>query len=153
MFAELLSVENTSVSLSQGTKDAVLLELGELVARTIDGATAQSVRKVLADREALASTGVGSGVAIPHGRLPGLERVRVGIGVHTRGVSFDAIDGRPVHIFVVVLSPDNEPGQHLRLLRHASLMLREDAVRRRLLACPDAASLYAAFAEEDSRAR
>lgn len=153
MFAELLSRENVSASLVQGTKDAVLLELGELVARSIDGATSQSVRKVLADREALASTGVGSGVAIPHGRLPGLDRVRVGVGVHPRGVAFDAIDGRPVHIFIVVLSPDNEPGHHLKLLRHASLMLREDAVRRRLLACPDAAALYDVFVEEDARAR
>ena len=96
MFAELLSVENVSATLTSGTKDAVLLELGELVARSIEGATSQSVRKVLADREALASTGVGSGVAIPHGRLAGLDRVRVGIGVHQKGVGFDAIDGRPV---------------------------------------------------------
>jgi PTS system nitrogen regulatory IIA component len=153
LFAELLSVENVSASLVQTTKDAVLLELGELVSRSIEGATPQSVRKVLADREALASTGVGSGVAIPHGRLPGLDRVRVGIGVHQRGVGFDAIDGRPVHIFVVVISPDHEPGQHLRLLRHASLMLREEPVRRRFLACTDASSFYAAFVEEDARAR
>ena len=153
MFAELLSVENVSASLSSGTKDAVLLELGELVARSIEGATSQSVRKVLADREALASTGVGSGVAIPHGRLSGLDRVRVGIGVHQRGVGFDAIDGRPVHIFVVVLSPDHEPGQHLRLLRHASLMLREEPVRKRLLAAQDTQALYDVFAEEDARAR
>lgn len=153
MFAELLSAENVSATLTQGTKDAVLLELGELVARSIEGATSQSVRKVLADREALASTGVGSGVAIPHGRLSGLDRVRVGIGVHPRGVPFDAIDGRPVHIFIVVLSPDHEPGQHLRLLRHASLMLREEHVRARLLACKDAAALHAAFVDEDARAR
>lgn len=153
MFAELLTVENVSASLTQGTKDAVLLELGELVARSIPGSSGQSVRKVLSDREALASTGVGSGVAIPHGRLPGLDRVHVGIGVHKRGVGFDAIDGRAVHIFVVVVSPDHEPGQHLRLLRHASLMLREEPVRRRLLDAADAAALYDVFTDEDARAR
>jgi PTS system nitrogen regulatory IIA component len=97
------------------------------------GLDVAAVHRVLAERESLASTGVGSGVAIPHGRLPGLSSIQAALGICQQGVSFDAIDGRPVHIFVAILAPEQQSSQHLKVLARVSRVLRDAPTRARLL--------------------
>lgn len=128
--AELLDTGRVSTSLKGSDKNGVLRELAELF--SADGLDADHVYRVLSEREALASTGVGSGVAIPHGRLRGLEEMRAAMGIHHEGVAFDAVDGQPVHIFVAVLAPDRRPSEHLKALARISRLLRRDTVRRQL---------------------
>jgi PTS system nitrogen regulatory IIA component len=106
---------------------------------------------VLADREVVASTGVGSGVAIPHGRVDGLSTMRAALAICPKSVDFDAIDGEPVRILVAVLAPNRHTGDHLKALARISRLLRDESVRMRLLRAQDAVSLHAIVAEEDAR--
>lgn len=125
--------------------------MARLFCETHSSLGVESIYRVFAEREALASTGVGSGVAIPHGRLAGLDRMEAALAIHTRGVPFDAVDGRPAHIFVAVLAPERRPSEHLKALARISRLLRDEQVRQRLLdvtAAPEAVSLIEA---EDDR--
>lgn len=123
--------ERVTITLNGGDKGAVLRELAQLLAD--DTVSAEAVHQSLEAREQLASTGVGSGVAIPHGRVAGLDGLRAALGVHKKGVSFDAVDGEPVHVLVAILAPEGKPSQHLKTLAAASRLLRDDEVRKRLL--------------------
>jgi nitrogen PTS system EIIA component len=136
--AEILHVGRVTVSLQASDKDGVLRALANLFAATSEALDADEVFRVLADREALASTGVGSGVAIPHGRIGGVEQLQAALAVHPGGVAFDAVDGRPAHIFVAVLAPERQPSEHLKALARISRLLRDERVRQGLLEAVDA---------------
>jgi nitrogen PTS system EIIA component len=136
--AEILHVGRVTVSLQASDKDGVLRALAKLFAATTEALDADEVFRVLADREALASTGVGSGVAIPHGRIGGVEQLQAALAVHRGGVAFDAVDGRPAHIFVAVLAPERQPSEHLKALARISRLLRDERVRQGLLEAEDA---------------
>jgi PTS system nitrogen regulatory IIA component len=107
--------------------------------------------EALLGRERAASTGVGDGVALPHARLPGLARVAGALGRSRLGVDFGAADGRPCHLVFLLVAPESAPGDHLRALSRVARLLRDAALRRRLVEAPDAASLYARLTEEDVR--
>lgn len=139
MLGALLDVNRVALSPRASDKDAVLREVADLLTapeRTLD---AEAVYDVLARREALASTGVGRGVAVPHGRVSGIGSVRMALAITREGVPFDAIDQMPVHIIVGMLGPAEEPRKHLAALADVSRILRDEAVRARLLAARTAA--------------
>ncbi len=96
--------------------------------------TQEAILQVLEERERLATTGVGSGVAVPHGRLD-VSETRAALLIVPQGVAFDAIDGRDVHLVVGVLAPEAQPTKLLRMLADASRVLRESETRRQLVAC------------------
>lgn len=139
--AELLDPRRVSLALKAKDKQGVLAELADLLVD--EGEDPASIVEVLWAREQLASTGVGSGVAIPHGRLSGLSSIRAALGVHPEGVAFDAIDGERVHVFVAILAPEDRPSQHLKLLAQVSRLLRRKEVRERLRAATDYGAVVA----------
>jgi PTS system nitrogen regulatory IIA component len=96
----------------------------------------------LQEREQLGSTGVGAGVAIPHCKLPGLGRGIVAIGVTAEGVDFGAVDGRPVRLFFLVVSPSESPGEHLQALAAISRWVKGDQHVAKLLALSDPKAIY-----------
>lgn len=147
--AELLHPERVNRSLEASDKNEVLRSLAALFTVTNSNLGVGAVYEVFADREALASTGVGSGVAIPHGRIAGLGRMQAAMGIHHAGVSFDAVDGSPVYIFVAVLAPERRPSEHLKALARISRLLRNDEVRRQLLDAPDAASVIECISQQE----
>lgn len=149
--SEILSEGCVSVSLGASTKAGVLSELAALYARSDLAVAPEVIADVLEERERLASTGVGSGVAIPHGRLSDIPGVRLVLGMHRDGVDFDAVDGRPVHIFVGVLAPDGQASQHLKVLARVSRLLRDSAFRERLLAAGSAEEAHRCLLEMDER--
>ncbi|MCS6987663.1 MAG: PTS sugar transporter subunit IIA [Sphingomonadaceae bacterium] len=108
--------------------------------------SARAIETALLDREALGSTGFGGGVAIPHGRLPGLERPVAGVLRLARPVDFDSFDGQPVWLVVVLLSPEREAGQHLKALARLSRAVRAPGVRERIRGAADAAAIHAILA-------
>lgn len=148
LFRDILGLEAVTTSLSASTKEGAISELSRLLARSI-GIESDPIRRVLSERERLASTGVGSGVAIPHGRLSTIPALRVALAIHRTGLHFDAIDGQPVHVFVAIVGPDNDPSAHLKLLARASRILREESARASLLAAPDEATLRQTFVALD----
>jgi PTS system nitrogen regulatory IIA component len=95
-------------------------------------ADVDDVIRAILKRELLGSTGIGRGVAIPHTKHAGVERLIGTIAISRSGVSFDSLDGEPVHVFVLLISPQDRPGDHLRALENVSRCLRDDGFVRSL---------------------
>jgi len=111
-----------------------------------------SIYKLLADREELQSTGIGDGVAIPHGSLEVLDGQTAAMLLCPAGVEFDSIDGRPARIVIGVVGPKRATGEHLRMLARISRLLRDGSFRDRLLSSPNGVAAYSVLrAEEESR--
>jgi len=106
---------------------------------------------VVMEREALGSTGIGDGVAIPHGKTKGAGNILCAFGRSVSGVDFDAADGKPVHIFFLVLAPEDSASQHLTALSRISKILRDQSFRKKLLKLPDARAIYESIVEEDDK--
>ncbi len=106
---------------------------------------------VVMEREALGSTGIGDGVAIPHGKMKGAGNILCAFGRSISGVDFDAADGKPVHIFFLVLAPEDSASQHLTALSRISKILRDQSFRKKLLKLPDARAIYESIVEEDDK--
>jgi PTS system nitrogen regulatory IIA component len=149
--ADLLHADRVTTSLQGRDKHEVLRELSALFVATTEGLQQDAVYEVLMQREALASTGVGSGVAIPHGRVAGLAEMEAAMGVHRSGVDFESVDGQPVHIFVAVLAPERRPSEHLKALARISRLLRDEQVRGRLVEAPDPTTVLSLVTEEEER--
>ncbi len=147
MLAELLEPERVRVGLGGGDKDAALLTLASLLTLPEDAANVESVYEVLLERERLASTGVGSGVAIPHGRSDDFDELRAAVAVYPSGVDFEAVDGLPVQIIVGIIGPRSMPQKHLAALAGVSRVLRNQAVRAGLVSASSDAHAYRALIE------
>jgi nitrogen PTS system EIIA component len=138
--AEILTVERIDTRLDVSDKRSALRAMAALLARGVypsagaEAPDAEEVERVLREREQVASTGVGEGVAIPHGRLRGVTRFVGALGIQPGGVAFDAVDGRPAAILFALIGPDRAAGEHLKCLARISRVLRDEGVRRRLLA-------------------
>ncbi len=116
--------------LAARTKSEVLAELVVPLAGAIPGLDAGRAVKVLSEREGLGTTGIGDGVAIPHGKMDSLEKIVVVVGRSLSGVEFEALDHKPCSIFFLVLAPEQVTGLHLRILAHVSRLLRDENFRR-----------------------
>lgn len=130
-------------------KREVIEELAEAVAAAHGSLVKAKVVATLLDREKLGSTGVGEGIAIPHGKLTGLPGIILGFGRSRKGVQFDAIDGRPVQLMFVLLAPEDSPGTHLKALARISRLLKDPPFRQRLLGAGDADELLTLIRTED----
>jgi PTS system nitrogen regulatory IIA component len=111
---------------------------------------AAEVERVLAEREQLQSTGIGEGVAIPHGALPQLETQYASLLIMPEGVDFVAIDGLSVTILFAVIGPKRATGEHLKTLARVSRLLRSRGFRDRLVAAPDSMAAYELIAAEEA---
>ena len=145
MLAELLHPARVRIGLALSSKDAALLAIASLLTLPEHIVEPTLVRDVLLERERLASTGVGSGVAIPHGRCDEFEALRAAVALCPSGVDFDAVDGRPVRIIVGIVGPRSMPQKHLAALAGVSRVLRDDAKRAELLSAADHARAYRAL--------
>lgn len=139
-----------TTDLKSSGKNDVLAELGTLLASKV-AFDAAKLTRILIERERLATTGIGEGVAIPHGKLDGLAQITVAIGLSRTGIPFDAVDGAPVRIFVALLAPNSSAGDHLRALGRLSKLLKSPDVRTRLLAERSPLDVYHALVEEDGK--
>ncbi|MFN0251251.1 MAG: PTS sugar transporter subunit IIA [Kofleriaceae bacterium] len=107
--------------------------------------------KVLIEREQLASTAIGEGVAIPHGKLASVGEIVACLGRIPTGVEFDSMDGQPTYLFFVLVAPDSSTGAHLKALARISRVFKDPEFRKRLLAAPDAESMYQVVSDEDAK--
>ena len=129
-------------------KKAVLEELVLPLVETI-GVDQETLVKVLIERERLGSTGIGGGVGIPHGKLDGLASIALGFGLSRSGVDFESMDGKPTHIFFLLLTPENSTGLHLKLLARISRLLKKDPFKEKLLQAQDIDEIYHIIKAED----
>ena len=122
-----------------------LLENNELSGSNI---AARDIVAGAMERERLGSTGVGTGVALPHARIEGIEKVYVAFARLETPLDYDAIDERPVDLVALLIAPENAGGAHLRALAKVSRRLRRQDMRQRLRSAPNAESLYTILTEE-----
>jgi PTS system nitrogen regulatory IIA component len=149
---DLLSPERVAIRTNTGPesfdKAGAIRALALMLSR---GTTLEDsqVERVLTEREQLQSTGIGEGVAIPHGALPQLQAQHATLLIVPDGVDFAAIDGVPVNILFAVLGPKRATGEHLKTLARVSRLLRNRAFRDRLIGSPDAQTAYSLIATEE----
>ncbi|MRG92271.1 PTS sugar transporter subunit IIA [Polyangium spumosum] len=149
--ADHVSVANEAEGVVRSKSDA-LRRLAELLARGMAPPTpASEIERVLVERENLQSTGVGGGVAIPHGALEGLDRHVGAVLLCPHPIDFDAIDRAPVGILFAVVGPKRAAGEHLKTLARVSRLLRDDEFRKRLLLAPSGGDAFAIIAAEEGR--
>lgn len=135
LIASLLDVEHIALDLPAADKQQALGAAARLFAR--DGLDPAKVQAALAERERLGSTGIGEGVAIPHGRLKGLSAPRGAFVRLATPVPFDASDGRPVRLMFVLLVPEQATEEHLQILSELAERFSDPDVRQALLSAPD----------------
>ena len=132
LLSELLAPSRVRVPLKSQTKDELLRELVELAAGERDAAVVHSMLESVREREQVLSTGIGGGVAIPHGKTPLIDELVVAAGVCARPVEFDALDGAPVELCFLLIGPESAAGAHIKALSRISRLLRRDPLREAL---------------------
>ena len=145
---DVLSREAAIADLKSVDKKGVLEELAQPLAR-ISGVDQNELVRILLERERLGSTGIGGGIGIPHGKMKGLTNLILGFGLSKKGVNFESIDGRPAHIFFLLITPENSTGLHLKLLARISRMLKNDRFRQKLMKSADPDDILTIIREED----
>jgi PTS system nitrogen regulatory IIA component len=132
------------------TKEAVLAELAAVLMPAGSPDDQDEMVRVLMARERLGSTGIGDGIAIPHGKIGGLDDLRIAIGRSHQGVDFNALDGKPAHLFFLLMAPENSSGQHLKVLARISRLLKDNVLRKNLMEAESAAELFKLLVEQDN---
>lgn len=147
---EILPPERIVPDLQASNKRGALEELARTITDGLDGLSLQSVVEVLLDRERLGSTGIGDHIAIPHGKLPQLSQLQLAFGRSLKGVNFDSMDGKPSHLFFLLLAPVDSSGLHLKILAKISRMLMSQPFRDNLMKAQGAEEIYRLIAERDA---
>jgi PTS system nitrogen regulatory IIA component len=148
---DLLNPAAIAADLKATAKNEVLAELTEAMIKVESHLDRDEVIKVLQERERLGSTGIGEGVAIPHGKLKDIDKLLISFGRSRTGVDFDSIDGKPTYLFFLLVAPENSVGVHLKTLARISKLLKNPAVRLRLLEASGGDELYDVIAEEEEK--
>jgi PTS system nitrogen regulatory IIA component len=148
---EILSAELVVPELAGSTKAQVLRELAQPISAKYRELDVGAITAVLAERERLGSTAIGDGIAIPHGKMPGVKQILGTFGRHRRGVDFESLDGRPTHLFFALVAPEDSTSLHLKALARVSRLFKDTAFRERLMAAKDTDEIFRLMVEEDSR--
>lgn len=144
--ADLITPEAIFASLRAKTKKQALQELSDKAAK-ITGLEAREIFEMLMQRERLGSTGVGRGIAIPHGRVPQLNRIVSVFARLPEPIAFDATDNEPVDLIFLLLAPEHAGADHLKALARISRLLRDHSSIEKLRGAQDRAALYAVLTE------
>jgi PTS system nitrogen regulatory IIA component len=132
-------------------KSSVLQELSRTLVEPCEVSSVEDLVRVLQDREKLESTGIGEGIAIPHGRLKKLKSFLISFGRSIHGVDFDSSDGKSCHLFFLVMAPENSAVNNLKLLGRIVTLLRDPSFKKRLLEASSRRELYEYISEEDQK--
>ncbi len=147
---DLLSPRRVKVPVIGPDKGSVIRELVGLV---VDKGAAEfdDVVRAVEAREAVLSTGIGAGVAMPHGKTARLPGLRLAAGSSTHPLAFDALDGEPVRLFFLLVGPETSAGDHVKALSRISRLVRRQPVRERLLAARDAEEFFQTLCDAETK--
>ncbi|MCD6533589.1 MAG: PTS sugar transporter subunit IIA [Deltaproteobacteria bacterium] len=148
---DYLTSELVIAELTETGKEEALKRLATGVSGAFSELSQEKILTVLRDREALGSTGIGNGIAIPHGKMAELEKIIVLFARSREGVEFASVDGQPAHLFFLLLAPENSAGTHLKILAQISRMLKNREFCDKLLNASDALSIFTMIKQEDER--
>lgn len=147
---EFLRPDAVIANLSGRSGPEVLAELCRPLA-SAGKLDAQRLVDTLLEREKLGSTGIGEGVAIPHGKVAGLPGLTASFGRSIQGIDFRAIDGRPTHLFFTLFAPENSAGAHLKALARISRIFKSPAFREAILRAGSAEEVFRLIEGEDAK--
>ena len=150
---DFLCTEAICADLQSETKKDIICELLSLLTKAdvIDKKYKNKIFEVLLAREALGSTAIGQGIAIPHGKCDCVQELVGCLGISKKGINFDSLDGEPAHIFFLIVAPVDSAGPHLKALARISRLLKDKYVRDSLKAAQDEKSILKIIQQEDTR--
>ncbi|MBJ22335.1 MAG: PTS transporter subunit EIIA [bacterium] len=148
---DILVREASILDLAATAKEDLLAELAGALSAAEPALDRADLLTVLREREALQSTGIGEGVAIPHGKVQGLDRLVATFARSKGGVDFESIDGQPTQLFFLLVVPEQSGGQHLKALARISRFFRDASFREKLIGASDLDEIFRAIEEEDAK--
>jgi PTS system nitrogen regulatory IIA component len=148
---EFLDSRAIVVDLKATNKKEVLEELIEVLVSVYHELNREQMVHALLEREKLGSTGIGDGVAIPHGKLAGLKQLISCFGKSDKGVEFQSMDKKPAHLFFLLFAPENSAGIHLKALARISRLLKRPSFRKELLKAESEQEIYETLTREDDQ--
>ena len=147
---EILSGKSVIVGLKGRDKREILEELVDVLEVGEKISDREKVLEAVLQREEIMSTGIGHGIAIPHGKSEFVKELGGVLGIKSEGVEFDSLDGQPTFIFFLLVSPMDVSGPHIKALARISRLLKGEDFRQKLIACPDKDAAIKILAEEES---
>lgn len=147
--------DSISPNLTHTNKNDVIREMVDNLRRAgfFPGSEPDDIVKQIQKREQLGSTGIGRGVAIPHTKHTSVDKLVGTVAVSKAGVAFDSLDGEPVHVLVMLISPQDRPGDHLRALENVSRTLKDDAFVRLLRDAETQADIWTLLTEHEQKSQ
>ncbi len=148
---EFLNEKAITANMTATTKEGALRELVDVLSKAEGIKNKDELVKVLMGRETLGSTGIGQGVGIPHAKTNSVKKLVAALGISPPGVNFDALDGDPVHIFFLLIAPEDSAGPHLKGLARISRLLKDKYFRDSLKQLRDEKAILKLIKEEDAK--
>ncbi|MBW2294323.1 MAG: PTS sugar transporter subunit IIA [Deltaproteobacteria bacterium] len=148
---DILVKDAVVLNLASNDKNEILREMSQALADSEPSVSADRLLEVLIEREGLQSTGIGEGVAIPHGKMAGLDRLMASFARSPEGADFDSIDGKTTQLFFLLVVPEHSGGHHLKALARISRFLRDSAFRGKLIDATSKDDIFRAIDEEDAK--
>ena len=142
-----------AVDLAAGTREEAIRELCRVLGRSPEVGDAAALEAAVLEREAAISTGIGLGIAVPHAKIPSVREFVLALGRSRGGIDFQALDGGPVRIVVLIAGPEGRQARYLQVLAGVTLRLKEESVRAALLGAPGPREMAAALVGEPGRKR
>ena len=148
---DILSLESTIVDLQGESKEEIITELVNSLPVSDSITDRNQVLQAVLDREKIMSTGIGDGIAIPHGKSAAVTELVAAMGTQRRGMDFDALDGEPAYVFFLLVSPANVSGPHIKALARISRLLKNEVFKKKLVEANSAEEIIATIeaAERD----
>jgi fructose-specific phosphotransferase system IIA component len=146
---DFLTVDAIKMSLESKTKKDVIKELVELLVKSGKVKDKKKMLQTLMEREELGSTGIGQGIAIPHGKSDTVSDLAAAFGLSADGISFDSLDGEPVNIFFLLVAPEGAAGAHLKALARISSLLKDKYFRKSLVSAKTPEDVIKVIQEEE----
>ena len=147
--SEMFTEVNVIPELKAKDKRGVLEELAEAIVSREPTLDKSSLVKVLLERERLGSTGIGDGVAIPHGKFQGITHPIISFGRSRAGLDFESMDGQPAFLFFLLVAPENEANIHLKALAKIAKILKNSTFRKVLMEAPTRKEIYDTIIQND----
>jgi PTS system nitrogen regulatory IIA component len=147
--SEIIEEENIIPDLKAKDKNGVLEELAEAVSNREPSINKRDLVRVLIERERLGSTGIGDGVAIPHGKMNGIKHPLISFGRSNKGLDFDSMDGQTAYLFFLLVAPENSSSVHLQVLAKIAKILKNSAIRKNLMEARTKEEIYQTIIQTD----
>jgi PTS system nitrogen regulatory IIA component len=148
---DILDKRSIVPEITSRTKEGVLRELVHTLAQTEKQINEDRMIEILLERESLGSTGIGEGVAIPHGKSKEVTKILAAFGKSPMGMDFQSLDGKPTQLFFLLIAPENSAGMHLKALAQISRLMKDQTFRKRLLEARSGEEIQAIFSEGEEK--